>query len=49
MWDLVVKAAQSPALHWTVVAGAVAALIYKVLSASDGPLMGDVYKDDLDN
>jgi cobalamin biosynthesis protein CobD/CbiB len=49
MWDVVVEAAQSPALHWTVVVGAVLALIYKVLSTSDAPLMGDIYRDDLDN
>jgi hypothetical protein len=49
MWDVVVEAAQSPALHWTVVAGAVLALVYKVLGASDTPLMGDIYRDDLDN
>lgn len=48
MWDLVMDAAQSPALHWTVVAGAVLALVYKVLSTGDAPLMGDMYGDDLD-
>ena len=48
MWDLVMDAAQSPALHWTVIAGAVLALVYKVLSTSEGPLMGDIYGDDLD-
>jgi hypothetical protein len=49
MWDVVVEAAQSPALHWTVVAGAVSALVYKVLNSGDAPLMGDIYRDDLDN
>ena len=48
MWDLVMDAARSPALHWAVVAGAVMALIYKVLSTGEGPLMGDMYRDDLD-
>jgi hypothetical protein len=47
MWDLVVEAAQSPALHWSVVACAVLALVYKVLTDGEG-LMADMYADDLD-
>jgi hypothetical protein len=48
MWDVVVDAAQSPALHWSVVAVAVLAYVYKTLRSGDGPLMGDMYGDDLD-
>ena len=48
MWEVVMVAAQSSALHWTVVAGAVLALIYKVLRSGEGPLMGDMYRDELD-
>jgi len=48
MWDVVMGAAQSPALQWTVVVGAVLALVYKVLNSDEGPLMGDMYRDDLD-
>lgn len=47
MWEWVVDAAQSSALHWTVIAAAVLALVYKVLSEGDG-LMSDMYADDLD-
>jgi hypothetical protein len=49
MWDWVVDAAQSQALHWTVIAGVVLAFVYKVLSSTEGPLMGDMYRDDLDS
>jgi len=48
MWEVVMGAAQSPALQWTVVAGAVLALVYKVLSSGEGLLMGDMYRDELD-
>lgn len=48
MWDVVMVAAQSPALQWTVVVGAVSAFVYKVLKSNNGPLMGDMYRDDLD-
>jgi len=49
MWDLMVAAAQNSALHWVVIAGAVLALVYKTLSSGEGPLMGDMYPDELDN
>jgi hypothetical protein len=49
MWDVMVEAAQSPALQWTVIAGAVLAYVYKVLKSGNGPLMGDMYRDELDN
>jgi hypothetical protein len=49
MWDLVVYTAQSPALHWAVIAVAVLAWVYKVLGSGDGPLMGDMYGDELDS
>jgi hypothetical protein len=48
MWDLVVEAAQSPALHWSVVACAVLALVYKVLTDGEG-LMADMYGDEFDS
>jgi hypothetical protein len=48
MWDVVVDAAQSPALHWSVVAVAVLAYVYWTLRSGEGPLMGDMYGDDLD-
>jgi hypothetical protein len=47
MWNSVMEAAQSPALHWGVVAVAVLAYVYYTLRSGDGPLMGDMY-DDLD-
>lgn len=49
MWDVLVAAAHSSALHWTVVGGAMAALVYKLFSSADHPLMGDLFGDDLDN
>jgi len=49
MWDLVVEAAQSPALHWAVVAGAVLAYVWKLFSSQEGSLMGDMYGDELDS
>ena len=48
MWELMVDAAQTPALQWAVIAAAVLAYIYKVLSSGEGPLMGDMYQDELD-
>ncbi len=48
MWDMIVEAAQSPALQWTVIAGVVLAYVCKLFSSGDGPLMGDMYGDDLD-
>jgi hypothetical protein len=48
MWDEMVAAAQAPALHWTVVATAVAAWIGALFSAGEAPLMGDMYSDELD-
>lgn len=48
MWELMVEAAQNPALHWAVIAVAVLAWILKVLSSGDGALMGDMYHDELD-
>jgi hypothetical protein len=48
MWDLMVGAAQSPALQWTVIAGVLLAYVYKLFSSGDAPLMGDMYGDDLD-
>jgi hypothetical protein len=47
MWEWVIEAARSPALHWSVVACAVLALVYKVLVEGEG-LMADMYGDDLD-
>jgi len=48
MWELMVEAAQKPALHWAVIAVAVLAWIIKVLSSGDGALMGDMYHDEMD-
>jgi hypothetical protein len=48
MWDVVMEAAQSPALQWTVVVGAVLAFVCKVLNSNNGSLMGDMYRDDTD-
>ncbi len=48
MWELMVDAAQSPALQWAVIAAAVLAYLYKVLSLDGGSLMGDMYQDELD-
>jgi hypothetical protein len=47
MWEWVIEAARSPALHWSVVTCAVLALVYKVLVEGEG-LMADMYGDDLD-
>lgn len=48
MWEWMVEAAQSPALHWAVIAAVVLAYILKVLGSAEGPLMGDMYQDELD-
>ena len=48
MWELMVEAAQNPALHWAVIAAAILAWILKVLRSGDGALMGDMYHDELD-
>jgi hypothetical protein len=48
MWDLMVEAAQQPALQWAVIALVVLAWIFKVLSSGEGALMGDMYHDELD-
>ncbi|MDZ4760843.1 MAG: hypothetical protein SGJ21_07210 [Alphaproteobacteria bacterium] len=49
MWDMVVETAQTPALQWAVIAAAVLAYVYKIFSAGDGMLMGDMYGDELDS
>jgi hypothetical protein len=48
MWEVMMGAAQSPALQWTVIAGALLAYVYKLFSSGDATLMGDMYGDDLD-
>lgn len=48
MWELMVEAAQTPALQWAVIAAVVLIYIIKVLTSSQGPLMGDMYQDELD-
>lgn len=49
MWDMMVSAAQTPAVQWTVIAGAVLAYVYKLFTSGDGPLMGDIIGEDLDS
>ncbi|MEZ6031234.1 MAG: hypothetical protein R3C46_16010 [Hyphomonadaceae bacterium] len=49
MWESMVAAAQSPALHWAVIAAAVLIYLFKVLTAGEAPLMGDMYHDELDS
>ena len=49
MWELMVEAAQNPALHWAVIALAILAWIFKVLSSGEGPLMGDLFHDEMDS
>ncbi len=48
MWELMVEAAQNPALHWAVIAAVVLIYIIKVLSSAEGSPMGDMYQDELD-
>ncbi|MDP3494291.1 MAG: hypothetical protein Q8R82_14355 [Hyphomonadaceae bacterium] len=48
MWEWMVEAAQNPALHWAVIAAVLLIYLTKVLSSSEGPLMGDMYQDELD-
>jgi hypothetical protein len=48
MWELMVEAARTPALQWAVIAAVVLIYIFKVLSSAEGPLMGDMYQDELD-
>ena len=48
MWDWMVDAAQNPALHWAVIAAVLLIYIAKGLSSAEGPLMGDLYQDELD-
>jgi hypothetical protein len=49
MWELLVAAAQSSALHWAVIAAVVLIYLFRVLSAGEAPLMGDMYHDELDS
>jgi hypothetical protein len=48
MWETVVAAAQSQALHWTVVGGALAAFVFRMFTSPDRPLMGDLFGDEFD-
>lgn len=48
MWELMVNAAQTPALQWAVIAAAVLIYLVKVISSAEGLLMGDMYQDELD-
>jgi hypothetical protein len=48
MWEVMVQTAQNPALHWAVIAAALLIYVAKVLSSNDGPLMADMYQDELD-
>lgn len=48
MWEMMVLAAQSPALHWMVIAAAILIYIFKVLTSAEGLLMEDMYHDELD-
>ena len=48
MWELMVEAAQNPALQWAVIALAVLAWHLQGSSSGEGPLMGDMYQDELD-
>ena len=48
MWELMVDAAQTPALQWAVIAAAVLIYLVKVISSAEGLLMGDMYQDELD-
>ena len=48
LWEVMVQVAQNPALHWAVVAAALLIYVAKVLSSADGPLMADMYQDELD-
>ena len=42
MWDMMVLAAQNPALQWSVVAAAVVGYVFKLFTSGDAPLMGDM-------
>jgi hypothetical protein len=46
MWDMLVVAAQAPALQWIVVISALAIFVWKVATSADGALMGAVFADD---
>ena len=48
MWEVLVEAARSQALHWTVVTGALSVLVFKLFSSSEPLLMGDMFGDELD-
>jgi hypothetical protein len=48
MWEWMVEAAQTPALHWAVLALTVLIYVFKVFSSGEGPLMADMYQDELD-
>ena len=48
MWEWLVEAAQTPAVHWAVIAAVVLIYLAKVLNSAEGPLMGDMYLDELD-
>lgn len=48
MWDMMVEAASSPTLHWSVIVGAVLAYVCKLFTSAEGFLMGDMYGDEFD-
>jgi hypothetical protein len=48
MWDMMVSAAQNPALQWSVVAAAIIGYVFKLFTSGDAPLMGDMFQDELD-
>jgi hypothetical protein len=48
MWELMVEAAQQPALQWAVLALAILVWVFKIISSSEGALMGDLFHDELD-
>jgi steroid 5-alpha reductase family enzyme len=48
MWALMVSAAQTPVLQWSVVAAAVVGYVLKLFTSGDPPLMGDMYQDEPD-
>jgi hypothetical protein len=48
MWDVMVAAAQAPALQWTVIAVAMGAFVWKLATSTDGVLWGDIFADDVE-
>jgi hypothetical protein len=49
MWDVLVAAAQAPALQWLVLLGALAVFVWKLATSTNGALWGDLFADEVED